>query len=103
MAKRARTDRREATRAAEKLARQREKLALLDPGGTPERPIDVTTAAVIEPHARAEPCLRCGERAARVAEHEAREIDGSRLRVVRIACPRCGAGRTLYFRIVQPS
>jgi predicted RNA-binding Zn-ribbon protein involved in translation (DUF1610 family) len=101
MAKRARTEKREAARAAEKLALQRERLAKLEPGGAPERPIDVTTASVIEPHARAFACLRCGDLGTRIMEHEAREIDGRRLRVLRVACPQCGAARVIYFRIAE--
>jgi predicted RNA-binding Zn-ribbon protein involved in translation (DUF1610 family) len=103
VAKRSRTERREAQRAADKLATQREKLARLEPGGAAEHPIDVATAAVIEPHARSLPCPRCGEQQARVDEHAAREVEGRRLRVVRTACPRCGAERTVYFRIVAPN
>jgi hypothetical protein len=95
--------RREADRAAEKLANQREKLARLEPGGAPNHPIDVTTAAVVEPQARSLPCSRCGEQPTRMAEHEAPEIDGRRLRVVTVVCPRCGARRPIYFRIVLSS
>ena len=98
--KRARTEKREAARVADKLALQREKLAKLEPGGGPGRPIDVSTASVIESHARALSCLRCAEGGARVASHDAQELDGRRLRIVRVACPRCGAERVLYFRIV---
>ncbi len=101
MAKRARTDRREAARAAEKLVLQREKLSKLEAGGAPDRPIDVTTASVIEPHARALACLRCGDLGTRIEEHEAREIEGRRLRVIRVACPPCGAKRVVYFRIAE--
>jgi ribosomal protein S27AE len=100
-AKRSRTEKREAARAADKLALQREKLARLEPGGAPDRPIDVKTASVIEPHASALDCVRCGEGGARVDSHEAREVDGRRLRIVRTLCPRCGTGRVLYFRIVE--
>jgi len=100
LAKRARTEKRESARAAEKLALQREKLAKLEPGGAPDRPIDVTTASVIEPHARALACLRCGDAGTRIEEHEVREVDGRRLRVVRVACPQCGARRVVYLRIV---
>jgi hypothetical protein len=103
VAKRSRTVRRESERAAEKLGVQREKLARLEPGGAAEHPIDVTTAAVVEPHARSIACARCGEQPTRVEEHEAREIGGRRLRVLRTVCPRCGAERPLYFRIVLPS
>ena len=104
MTKRARTERREAARAAEKIARQRQKLAALEPGGAPDRPIDVATASVIEPQARAMACSRCGaEGAARIAEHEARAIGERRLRVVVVSCARCGSERPVYFRIVHPS
>ncbi len=103
MAKRPRTERREAERAAAKLATQRDKLARLEPGGAPEHPIDVTTAAVIEAHARSLPCVRCGEQHARLDGHEARAVGGRHLRVIDSSCPRCGAGRTLYFRIVAPN
>jgi len=101
LAKRPRTEKRIAARAADKLARRRESLAALEPGGAPDRPIDVTTASVIEVHARALACLRCGESGVRIEEHEAREIEGRRLRVVRVACPQCGARRVVYFRIVE--
>jgi hypothetical protein len=100
VAKRARTERRAAERAQEKVVRAREKLASLEPGGAPERPIDVTTASVIEPHARSLGCARCGEQPVRVAEHEAHREGGRHLRLVRVACPRCGAERGIYFRIV---
>jgi hypothetical protein len=82
---------------------QREKLARLERGGTAEHPIDVTSAAIVEPHARSVPCARCGEQPTRVEEHEASEIGGRRLRVLRMMCPRCGAERPLYFQIVLPS
>ena len=103
MAKRARTERRATQRAEEKLVRQREKLATIEPGGAPDRPIDVSSASVIEPQARAHACARCGAGALRVTEHEARELAGRRLRVVRLACPQCGAARVLYLHIVLAS
>jgi hypothetical protein len=95
--------RREADRAAEKLANQRERLARLEAGGAPDHPIDVTTAAVIEPQARSLPCPRCGEQPTRIDDHEAKAIDGHRLRVVAARCPRCGYERPIYFRIVLAS
>ena len=103
MAKRSRTVRREAERTTEKLAKERDKLARLEPGGAPNHPIDVPTAAVIEPQARSLPCPRCGEEPVRIADHEAREVDGHHLRVVGALCPRCGTKRAIYFRIVPPS
>ena len=52
----ANAQRRAHTRAEEKLGRHRERLARLAPGGEPSRPLDVTTASVIEPQARSMPC-----------------------------------------------
>jgi hypothetical protein len=100
--KSSRTLRREAERARAKLVRDREKLAALDAGGAPERPIDVVSASVVEAHARSRPCPQCGG-ALRVDEHLAVERDGDRLRVARVRCTVCGAPRAIYFRIAQPN
>jgi hypothetical protein len=93
-----RNERRAAERDAEKLARDREKLARLLAGGAPERPIDVESASQIEPHAVAMRCLRC-DGAHRLVEHAAETVDGARLRVARMACVRCGTARAVWFRI----
>ena len=104
MAKRVRTERRAAERAAAKLARSSEKLARLEAGGAPERPIDVSTASVVEPHARSAACAQCArEGTLRVESHEARIVAGERLRVVSVSCSACSARRDLYFRIALPS
>src|SRR6478672_5038746 len=95
MAKRARTERREAAREAEKLARARMKLALLEAGGAPERPIVVASASVVEPHATSLPCPACGVGGVRLDEHAAEEG----LRVTRVRCARCGTRREIWFRI----
>lgn len=101
MAKRSRTERREREREAKKLAEARVKLAALEPGGAPDRPVEVTSASVIEPHAASMPCAACGELAVRVDEHVAVTVgtDERRLRVVRARCARCGYKRDVYFRI----
>ena len=99
MAKRPRTERREAARDAAKMARARMRLAALEPGGAPDRPIEVTSASIIEPHASSMPCPACGSQGQRVEEHVAQTIEGSRLRVVHASCPRCGMRREIYFRI----
>lgn len=102
MAKRSRTERREKEREAVKLARARVKLAELEPGGAPEHPIEVASAAVIEPHATSMPCAACGTTAVRVDEHEALTLPGEperRLRIVRVRCAQCGFRRDVFFRI----
>lgn len=100
MAKRPRTDQREAERSAGKLARSRMKLSALEPGGAPDRPIEVTSASIIEPHASSMPCAACGAYGVRVDEHIAVTLEDSRrVRIVYVNCQRCGTRREIYFRI----
>jgi endogenous inhibitor of DNA gyrase (YacG/DUF329 family) len=95
---RARNARREAERAAEKLAAQREKLFLLEPGGTPQRPIDIETPVLVELRAASFNCPRCGC-PVQLREHAAPSVSGVLLREARVQCPRCGSKRSLWFRI----
>ncbi len=95
MSKRPRVSRREAERAAKKLVQDREKLAALSPGGSPEHPIAVTSSAVIEPRVEGMPCIQCGGQY-RVREHEA---PASGLRRLDVSCRQCSAPRTLWFRL----
>jgi hypothetical protein len=97
--KRARTVRRVAEREAVSLARDRERLFALDPGGSPEHPIDVSAVSVIELRACSVACPRCnGEH--RVDEHAAVTTEhGARLREVRLACRECRSRRSLWFRL----
>jgi hypothetical protein len=99
MTKRARTERREAARAAVKLAEARMRLAAREEGGAPDRPIEVTSASVVEPHAASMPCAACGASGVRVDEHVATDIAGARLRIARVRCMRCSIAREVYFRI----
>jgi len=91
-----RSARRAAARAARDLVHEREKLFGLGPGARIERPIEVATSAVIEIKARATPCPQC-EGTLQLVDHQA-EPGG--VRRVELRCVRCGAPRTLYFRIV---
>ena len=95
---RPRSERRKGERAADRLAQARERLARLDAGGAADRPVDVESASQIEPHALGMACLRC-DGPNRLEEHAAETVEGERLRVVRMACPRCGAYREVWFRI----
>lgn len=95
--KRPRTDRRVAERAAKKLVRDRERLFELSPGGSRERPIEVTSAAVIEVRVGAMPCAQC-DGPYRIREHAA---PAAGLRRVDVTCRTCGAPRALWFRIVE--
>jgi ribosomal protein S27AE len=93
--------RRAQARDVEKLARARERLAKLDVGGDPSRPIDVPSASVVDVHARAVTCARCSG-ASTLVEHAAETVEAQRLRVVRVRCTKCGAIRVIYFRIAAP-
>ena len=89
--------RKRAARAARQLVRDREKLAVLTPGGSAERPLAVPSAAVVEIRACATPCAQC-EGVYRVVEHRA---PSSGLRSVDVQCQRCRVKRTLWFRITS--
>lgn len=92
-----RTARRAEERDLRQLVRDREKLALLSPGGTRERPIEVGSAAVVEVRAGALPCPQCGG-AYRIKEHASPE---SGIRRLEVKCNLCGTPRTLWFRLVS--
>lgn len=98
---RARTKLREAERSKEKLRSARERLFELEDGGTPQRPLSVVSAAVVEAHADSVPCPLCEGRH-EVVEHRASTVDGVRLREVRLRCRQCGTTRALWFRIQEP-
>jgi hypothetical protein len=96
--KRDRTVRREATRNLVALGRDRERLFVREPGGAPERPIDVESASVVESRARATPCPLCeGEHD--VVEHASVSGPAGRLREAKLACRKCGSKRSLFFRL----
>jgi hypothetical protein len=74
----------------------KERLASLERGGSPDRPIRVASASVIEARTTSLPCPRCdGEY--RVLEHT-RPVP--QLRRVDVACRHCSTPRTLWFTIV---
>jgi hypothetical protein len=91
--------RREAQRVDEKLARMRSRLADLEDGGAPDRPIEVIASSQIEIRAEAMECPICSG-SLKVQEHEADTIGGRRLRLVDVKCRHCGTPRRLYFEIV---
>ena len=95
----ARTERRANERALASLVARREKLASLEHGGAPERPLEVMSASLVEPRALAFGCLRCDAIAGALDEHRAETIAGHALRVVVVRCRLCGMRRTLFFRV----
>jgi hypothetical protein len=92
----------EASRRAEDEAREAEELRSRRearmPGGSPGHPIEVASAAVIEPRAASLPCPRCGG-PAHVDEHAVDAHGEQRLRVTRMRCGTCGHRRPLYFLV----
>lgn len=98
----AKKSRRERARERQKLVRELERLAALEPGGAPDRAIVVDTPAIVEPRAVAQPCPIC-EGSLKLEEHAATEIDGTRLRVATVACTSCGTRRHRYFRLAGPT
>ena len=82
----------------------RELLATLEVGGSPSRPIEVSSAAVIEPRATVIPCPLC-RGYYRIHEHTRTSYSGTGLRQVDVVCRHCSTPRSLWFRIVthEPS
>jgi hypothetical protein len=95
---RPRAKRRESERASEKLTVARERLFQLEVGGSPERPLSVVSAAVVETQAESVPCPRCDGKH-EVLEHVAVTVQRVRLREARLRCRQCGTRRSLWFRI----
>jgi hypothetical protein len=69
---------------------------MLEPGGSADHPIDVTSAAVIEIRARATSCPQCT--GTLQLEHHA--ADSAVLRRVELRCTQCGVPRRIYFRVL---
>jgi len=90
-----RTERRARERAARDLVRDRERLARLEPGGSAERPLEVTSPAVIEPRVRSLRCPQCsGEYT--IDDHQS---PAAGLRRVAVTCRLCHVRRDLFFRL----
>ena len=98
MAKPKRAERRERDRATAKVAKELERLWKLGPGGSPERPIVITSPSEVEVRAKSTRCPICaGE--LRIDEHAAETLAQVRLRVARVACVICRARRAIYFQL----
>jgi hypothetical protein len=97
-----RAARRTGARAHAKIIRDKERLALLAPGGAPDRPIAVASPVQVDVMAAARPCPLC-DASLRVEEHAAETVDGVRLRVARVACTACGSRRGIWFRLAEPA
>jgi hypothetical protein len=96
-----RKERRERERAAEKIVRAKEKLARMEEGGAPERPIVLESASQVETHARSTTCARC-DVPHHVDDHTAETAGDVRLRVAHVRCAMCGSRRAIYYRLAPP-
>ncbi|HVV49271.1 MAG TPA: hypothetical protein VHO06_06420 [Polyangia bacterium] len=95
---RPRSQQRARDRALRKQVRRTERLAGELPGGSPEHPLDVASASVIEGLARVTPCVQCGG-ALELRGDRATSTARGVLRELALACRRCHAPRALWFRI----
>jgi hypothetical protein len=99
---RPRRQRREQERALQKQVERAERAAAELPGGAPDRPIEVTSAAVVDTKARAVPCVRCGGSLEPRGDRASSTPRGV-LREIELACRQCHGRRTLWFRIAPPA
>jgi hypothetical protein len=90
-----RTARRAAARDARRLVRDRERLAALSPGGSDERPITISSPAVIDSRIASMRCPQC-EGSYALDDHRA---DPRGLREVHVTCRLCHTPRAIWFRL----
>lgn len=98
---RARTERRAAARRRAKLARDVRKLQGLEPGASPDHPIEVRSTSQIDPHARSLRCLLC-DVGLQIEDQRGYVHMGRVHRALVMRCPRCGEGREVHFAALPP-
>lgn len=96
---RPRRQQREQQRVLRKSVRQLERLAAELPGGSPERPIDVASASVVETKARAIPCVQCETVEMQLLGDRATSTPRGVLRELAMVCRQCHAARAVWFRV----
>ena len=96
---RPRRQQREQQRALRKTVRQLERLAAELPGGSPEQPIDVASASVIETKARAIACIQCEATEMELRGDHAMSTARGVVREVTMVCRQCHAPRVVWFRV----
>lgn len=98
---RPRTLRRTEERRVRKLVEERVALAKAEEGGSPGRPIEVESAAIVEARATGLGCAVCAG-ALRSLAHDALTVEEVALRRVRARCVECDTEREVWVRIVVP-
>ena len=96
---RPRRQQREQQRTLRKTVRQLERLAAELPGGSPEQPIDVPSASVVETKARAISCVQCEAVEMEIRGDHATSTTRGVLRELAMVCRRCHAARAIWFRV----
>ena len=87
-------DREQLTR---QLIRDREQLAVLEVGGSRDRPFHITSTAVVEVRVRNLACPQCAG-GYKLVEHRA---PAPGLRQTTVRCKLCGISRDLWFKLVS--
>lgn len=90
-----------ARRRQEQHRRQREAELAAAPGGSPDRPLEVSSASVVEARATSDPCPVC-DRPLYLEEHAVETHGEQSLRAVRVECRFCAHRRTVYVQIAEP-
>lgn len=70
----------------------------LEPGGSPDRPIELASAAQVEPAAESRPCPYCAG-GMWAHGHDVVEHGGARLRVAHLTCKSCHANWDRFYRL----
>ena len=89
---------RERDNALRKQVRRVEALADKLPGASPENPLEVSSASVVEGAARATPCVQCGGELELRGDRATSTARGV-LRELALVCRLCQAPGTLWFRV----
>ena len=93
---------RERDNALRKQVRRVEALAGKLPGASPENPLEVSSASVVEGAARATPCVQCGGELELRGDRATSTARGV-LRELALVCRLCHVPRTLWFRVTPPA
>ena len=78
------------------LIRDRERLALLEVGGSRDRPFHIASASVVEVRCRNLLCPQC-QGDYKLIDHRA---PGNGLRQATVLCNQCGISRDLWFKVI---
>jgi len=84
-------------RVTRQLIRDRERLAVLEVGGAPDRPFHIVAPSVVEVRCRNLNCPQCAGHY-KLVDHRAPKAG---LRQATVICQLCGISRDLWFKLVS--